>query len=216
MTNDLFGYESMAGRNLLPMGGQVTYWSRLFSPSEADRLAVRLMQEVEWRNDQAVIFGKIIITRRQVAWYADQPYAYTYSGTTKTALPWLEPLNEIRQRVESICQTSFNACLLNLYPSGEDGMAWHSDAEKELRQNGVIASLSFGAERRFQFKHKKTKELVTLWLEHGSLLVMEGATQSHWLHRLPKAPQVKEHRINLTFRQMNSYRQPLILTHAIQ
>lgn len=203
MTTDLFGYKPLQGRNLLPRDGQVTYFGRLFSSCEADRLAGRLTQEIEWQNDQAVIFGKVITTRRQVAWYADQPYTYTYSGSTKTALPWCELLKEINQRVEAACKTSFNSCLLNLYPCGEDGMAWHSDAEKELKQNGVIASISLGAERRFQFKHKQTKELVTLWLEHGALLVMEGVTQRHWLHRLPQAPHIKAPRVNLTFRQMN-------------
>lgn len=203
MTVDLFGYKPMEGQNLLARDGQVSYLSHLFSSPEAERLMTRLMQEIEWQHDRAVIFGKTIITRRQVAWYADYPYTYTYSGTTKMALPWVEVLKEIRLRVEAVCRTSFNSCLLNLYPSGEDGMAWHSDAERELRRNGVIASVSFGAERRFQFRHKATKELVTLWLERGSLLIMEGAVQSHWLHRLPPTSQIKASRINLTFRQMN-------------
>lgn len=203
MTTDLFGYKPMEGRNLLPKDGQVTYRGGLFSPSEANRLAARLMQEVEWRHDQAVVFGKTITTRRQVAWYADQPYAYAYSGTTKTALPWIEVLKEMQPRVEAICKTSFNSCLLNLYPTGEEGMAWHSDAERELKRGGVIASISLGAERRFQFKHRVTKEVVTLWLEHGALLVMEGSTQLHWLHRLPQTPHITAPRVNLTFRQMN-------------
>jgi len=95
---------------------------------------------------------------------------------------------------------TFNSCLLNLYHSGEEGMAWHSDAEKDLKKNGAIGSLSLGAERKFAFRHKQTKEKVELYLEHGSLLVMKGTTQTNWLHRLPPAKKVTALRINLTFR----------------
>lgn len=201
--DDLFGYKPTTGHNLLPRDGHVSYFGRVFTPAEADHLKASLLEAVEWRNDQAIIFGKTITTRRQVAWYADQPYAYRYSGTTKRALPWPEFLVSVNQKIAALCQDSFNSCLLNLYPSGEDGMAWHSDAEKELKRNGVIASVSLGAERKFQFQHKETKALVSVWLEHGSLLVMKGETQSYWLHRLPKMAQLASPRINLTFRQIN-------------
>lgn len=203
MMEDLFGYKPMIGHNLLPQDGLVAYFGPVFTVSEADELVGRLLAEIEWRNDQAVVFGKTILTRRQVAWYADQPYAYTYSGVTKRALAWTDLLKAINLKIAVLCQESFNSCLLNLYPSGQDGMAWHSDAEKELKRHGVIASVSFGTARRFQFRHKKTEALVSLWLEHGSLLVMKGETQSYWLHRLPKMARVDSPRINLTFRQMN-------------
>lgn len=203
MESDLFGYKPIEGCNLLPKDGEVRYFGQIFTRCEAEQIAAQLLKDIEWQNDKAVIFGKLIVTRRQVAWYADKPYAYSYSGTTKTALPWTQLLKDINARVAAVCQETFNSCLLNLYPCGEDGMAWHSDAEKELRQNGTIASVSFGAERRFQFKHKNTKEVVTVFLESGSLLAMQGVTQSCWLHRLPKAPGLKTPRINLTFRQMN-------------
>lgn len=203
MEADLFGYAPMEGRNLLPKDGEVKYFGRIFTLYEAEQIADSLLKEIEWQNDKVVIFGKLMVTRRQVAWYADKPYAYSYSGTTKTALPWPQRLQEIKARVEAVCRESFNSCLVNLYLSGADGMEWHSDAEKELRKDGTIASLSFGAERQFQFRHKTTKEVVSVFLENGSLLAMQGATQSHWLHRLPKAAQVKTPRINLTFRQMD-------------
>jgi alkylated DNA repair dioxygenase AlkB len=118
----------------------------------------------------------------------------------KKALPWTKELLELKKLVEKETGESFNSCLLNLYHDGTEGMAWHSDAEKDLKKNGAIASLSFGAERKFSFKHKLTKELVSLVLEHGSLLVMKDTTQSHWLHRLPPSAKHNKSRINLTFR----------------
>lgn len=203
MEADLFGYTPTEGRNLLSKDGEVKYFGRIFTSCEAEQIADSLLNEVEWQNDKVVIFGKLMVTRRKVAWYADKPYAYSYSGTTKTALPWPPRLKEINARVAAVCGESFNSCLVNLYPSGADGMDWHSDAEKELKKNGTIASISFGAERQFQFKHKTTKEVVSVFLENGSLMAMRGVTQFHWLHRLPKALQLKTPRINLTFRQMD-------------
>ena len=144
--------------------------------------------------------GKEIITKRKVAWCADKPFNYTYSRITKTALPWTRELLELKNLVESTCQEQFNSCLLNLYHNGEEGMAWHSDAETTLKKNGAIGSVSLGAARKFGFKHKRTKEVVYKILEPGSLLVMKGSTQTNWLHRLPPIKSIHLPRINLTFR----------------
>jgi alkylated DNA repair dioxygenase AlkB len=160
------------------------------------------MEQIEWKNDEAFFFGKHIITKRKVAWYADQPYNYTYSNSTKSALPWTSALRTLKKETEQLANEQFNSCLLNLYHSGEEGMAWHSDDEKALGNSTTIASLSFGAERKFSFKHKKTKEVVSLTLAAGSILFMKGETQQHWLHRLPPTKKIKNERINLTFRQM--------------
>ena len=127
---------------------------------------------------------------------------YTYSNTIKRALAQTKELLELKQIVEELAATKFNSCLLNLYHNGNEGMEWHSDDEKPLAKNNTIASLSFGAERKFPFKHKQTKQTVSLVLEHGSLLVMKGATQSNWLHSLPKSQNITQPRINLTFRTM--------------
>jgi alkylated DNA repair dioxygenase AlkB len=159
-----------------------------------------LFQTIEWRNDEAIIFGKHIITKRKVAWYGDAEYAYTYSNATKTALPWTPELSDLKKVAENITGSTYNSCLLNLYHSGEEGMAWHSDDEKTLGKNMAIASFSFGAERKFSFKHKRTKEVASILLEDGSLLVMKDATQSNWLHRLPPTKKIFAARINLTFR----------------
>lgn len=197
---DLFNPTPLV--KLLPFDGDVEYFGKVLSTKQANHLLQRLLTSIEWRNDEAVIFGRHIITKRKVAWYADKPFSYTYSNITKQALPWTPELLELKTLSEKLTGAAYNSCLLNLYHSGEEGMAWHSDDEKTLGHHSAIASLSFGAERKFSFKHKQTKETVSVVLEHGSLLVMKGATQINWLHRLPPTKKVNKPRVNLTFRLM--------------
>jgi len=197
---DLFNNELPASINLLPKEGTVNYYGRVFSKAEADFFYQHLLEHIVWENDQAIIFGKLIITKRKVAWYGEKPFEYTYSNITKIALPWTPELLQLKQQIELVSGETFNSCLLNLYHNGSEGMAWHSDGEKDLKKNGAIASVSFGVERKFSFKHKVDKTNVSLNLEHGSLLMMKGTTQTHWLHRLPPTKKVLTPRINLTFR----------------
>ena len=197
---ELFDNPYDGNRNLLPQDGIVNYYGKVMAQSKADHYLNALLKNIEWKNDEAIIYGKKIITKRKVAWYGENPFSYTYSNTTKLALPWTKELIELKSSIEAKSGETYNSCLLNLYHSGEEGMAWHSDGEADLKKNGAIASLSFGAERKFAFKHKNTKEKVELILEHGSLLVMKGATQSHWLHRLPPTKKISNPRVNLTFR----------------
>lgn len=197
---DLFGNNIDEHTNLLPRDGTVLYYGRIMERKQADFYMERLLQGIEWRNDEAVIFGRHIVTRRKVAWYGDAGFEYTYSNTTKTALPWIGELLQLKALAEERTGETYNSCLLNLYHDGSEGMAWHSDGEKDLKKNGAIASLSFGAERRFAFKHKQNAETISLVLEHGSLLLMKDATQTNWLHRLPPATRIKTPRVNLTFR----------------
>lgn len=197
---NLFDHLINPSENLLPQGGTVNYYGRITTLQEADFYLEKLLNTINWKNDEAFIHGKHIITKRKVSWYGDRPFEYTYSNTTKRALPWTTELLELKNTVEKKTGETFNSCLLNLYHNGTEGMAWHSDAEKDLKKNGAIASLSFGAERKFAFKHKQTKETIPLFLQHGSLLVMKGTTQSQWLHRLPPTTKVVNPRINLTFR----------------
>ena len=196
----LFDFPADPSLNLLPGDGIVHYYGKLMSASEATAMAQALLDRIEWRNDEAVIYGKRIITKRKVAWYGEEAFSYTYSNTTKTALPWTPELLFLKNLAEKHSGETYNSCLLNLYHDGSEGMAWHSDGEKDLRKNGAIASLSFGAERKFCFKHKKSGEKIDVFLEAGSLLVMKGETQTHWLHRLPPTTKVHQPRINLTFR----------------
>jgi alkylated DNA repair dioxygenase AlkB len=197
---DLFSSDMV--ENKLPEDGTVLYFGTIMSIQQANHYLERLLTTIEWKNDEAVIFGKHIVTKRKVAWYGDESYSYTYSNTTKTALAWTSELMELKALVESKTGVSYNSCLLNLYHDGAEGMAWHSDDEKMLTRNGSIASLSFGAERKFAFKHKQHQQIVSLMLEHGSLLEMKDETQTNWLHRLPPTTLVKRPRVNLTFRQM--------------
>ena len=200
---DLFNTLPDKQINHLPKDGTVHYYGMVLNRHKADYYLNALLQTIDWRNDEAVIFGKRIITKRKVAWYGDEPFEYTYSSTTKSALPWTQELLELKLLIEQQTGETYNSCLLNLYHTGEEGMAWHSDAEKVLKKNGAIASLSLGAERRFAFKHKVSKETINLFLQHGSLLLMKDHTQTHWLHRLPPTKIISKTRVNLTFRTIN-------------
>ena len=196
----LFDIEIDSTKNLLPQDGTVNYYGKVLNQNQADDYFQTLLDTIEWRNDEAIIFGKKIITKRKVAWYGEKPFEYTYSKTTKLALSWTTELLELKTLAERLTGETFNSCLLNLYHDGNEGMAWHSDGEKDLKKDGAIGSLSLGAERKFAFKHKQTKEKIEVILEHGSLLIMTGTTQTHWLHRLPPTKLIDAPRINLTFR----------------
>lgn len=195
---DLFPPDPRA--NVLPHDGKVTYFGPVFPDSDSRRIFDSLLSSIAWAPDEVVLFGKRIVTSRKVAWYGEAGLSYRYSGTTKHPLPWTPELLELKTRAEELSGAAFNSCLLNLYHDGREGMGWHSDDEKSLLKDGCIASLSFGAPRKFSFRHKRTRETVSVILEDGSLLLMEGATQTHWHHQLAKSARVREPRINLTFR----------------
>ncbi len=197
---ELFEKEIDREKNWLPYEGTVQYLGKLMPQDRADYYFQKLLETIEWRNDEAVIFGKKIITKRKVAWYGEKEFEYTYSNTTKRALPWTKELLELKALIEAESGETFNSCLLNLYHNGDEGMAWHSDGETDLKKDGAIGSMSFGAERKFAFKHKKSGEKVELVLGHGSLLMMKGVTQTYWLHRLPPTKKIATARVNLTFR----------------
>ena len=195
---DLFSDNQIS--NLLPYDGTVLYYGCVMPQADANQYFNELYNNIEWRHDEAVVFGKHIITNRKVAWYGNKEYDYTYSNTTKKALPWTTELLKLKKLVEEKTEATYNSCLLNLYNTGEEAMAWHSDSEKMLQKNGTIASLTLGAERKFAFKHKQTNDTTSILLAHGSLMVMKDETQTHWLHRLPPSVHIKRPRINLTFR----------------
>ena len=188
--------------NLLPKDGTLNYYGPVFSVMNSINYFELLLNTIEWKNDEIILFGKKIITKRKVAWYGDNGIEYTYSNTTKKALTWTKELLEIKSLIEERTGSTFNSCLLNLYHSGEEGMGWHSDDEKELENNGAIASVSFGAERKFSFKHKKDQTTFSILLENGSLLLMKDQIQSFWQHKLTPTKMVKTARINLTFRSI--------------
>lgn len=197
-----FTNPNLSKVNLLPANGEVYYLGCVFEKMMSDEIFNKLMNEISWEQDRVKIFGRIIETKRKVAWYGDEPYVYKYSNIVKTAILWNETLRKIKLKTEQITNDTYNSCLLNLYHNGSEAMSWHCDDEPELKKHGAIASLSFGAERKFCFKHKFTKETISLNLENGSLLLMKGETQNFWFHRLPPSKKILEPRINLTFRSI--------------
>ena len=190
--------------NIINQDGQAHYYGIIVNAEQKHKYFNELLNKIEWTNEKLVMFGKEITTKRKVAFYGDSLMSYTYSNKTKQALRWTPLLMEIKQLATSQTGSNYNACLLNLYHDGEEGMGWHSDDEKEIVPNSSIASLSFGAERKFAIKHKATKEKHSLLLESGSLFEMLGSFQKHWLHSMPKSKKIIAPRINLTFRQMHS------------
>ena len=196
--------SAVSSRTVINKDGIAVYTDSLIPKEKSELFLLQLSKNIQWKNDESVMFGKHYITRRKTAWYGDQPFCYTYSKIKRTALPWTDELLEIKRIVENKEEVEFNSCLLNFYHDGDDGMGWHSDNEKELIKDGVIASVSLGAERKFSFRHKKTKEKIDMILRNGSLLVMKEQIQTHWMHQLPRSKKIKEQRINLTFRTICS------------
>jgi alkylated DNA repair dioxygenase AlkB len=188
----------------LPLAdGAARYWPAAFSPAESARLFVGLRRRVAWQQEQVLIFGRWRQVPRLVAWYGDAGASYTYSGKSHDPLPWTDEVATLRTRVEQLTAHPFNGVLLNLYRDGRDGMGWHSDNEPELGPEPVVASVSFGAPRRFRLKHKRRKDQkAELLLEDGSVLLISGATQANWLHSVPKTSKNVAERINLSFRQV--------------
>ena len=191
--------------NLLPYDGQVNDLGIIIDYPSA--LFYNLVTTLPWQADIVTLFGKTHVTTRQIVWMGDSDASYQYSGHTRQAIAWTDSVFHVKHHVEQQLlkigiHANFNSCLLNYYPSGDEGMGYHADDEKELGDQPIIASLSLGATRKFVFKHKKTQDKVELYLESGQLIVMHGDTQKYWKHSITKTKTVDEGRISLTFRQM--------------
>ena len=182
----------------------VEYIENFFDFDQSQLYMKYLTNDIKWKREKIRMWGREIVTKKRIAWYADEGKSYTYSGSTFHPDQWNELLLEIKKHVEQYIKFQFNSVLLNEYPNGKVGMGWHSDDERELGIDPIIASLSFGANRDFIFKHKTDKrfENIKIHLKSGSLLLMLGSTQHHWKHSLPKRLKVREPRINLTFRKI--------------
>ena len=192
--------------NLLPYDGKVNDLGVVIDYPSA--LYYALLTGLPWQSDIVTLFGKTHVTTRQIVWMGDSDNSYQYSGHTRQAIAWTDTVFHVKHHVEKELlkigiDVNFNSCLLNYYPSGDEGMGYHADDEKELGDQPIIASLSLGATRKFVFKHKKTQDKVELYLESGQLIVMHGDTQNFWKHTVTKTKTVLEGRISLTFRQMN-------------
>ena len=181
----------------------VEYIENFFDFDQSQLYMKHLTNDIKWKREKIRMWGRKSLLKR-IAWYADEGKSYTYSGSTFHPDQWNELLLEIKKYVEQYIKFQFNSVLLNEYPNGKVGMGWHSDDERELGIDPIIASLSFGANRDFIFKHKTDKSVdnIKIHLKSGSLLLMLGSTQHHWKHSLPKRLKVREPRINLTFRKI--------------
>jgi alkylated DNA repair dioxygenase AlkB len=172
-----------------------------YSPTESDALFADLTANIVWEQKPIQFMGKTVMQPRLTAWYGDEGKSYTYSGLTVEPMPWTPTLLAMKARVEAAAGITFNSVLLNRYRTGQDSVGWHSDDEPELGTNPVIASISLGAPRNFQLKHKRNSDLkLTIELTSGTLLLMRGTTQHFWKHQIPKTTKVLGPRINLTFR----------------
>ena len=187
---------------LLPGDGSAVLFPDFLCESDADKYFSGLHNNTPWEQNFIRLFGKEVSEPRLSTWHAEADLPYTYSGVPRTPHPWKEPLSSLRTACEAHTGQSFNGALLNLYRTGLDAMGWHSDDEAVNGPNPVIASISLGAERRFDFRHKQSREMISVVLPHGSLLVMSGACQTFWLHRIAKTTRQTEPRINVTFRTL--------------
>ena len=189
-------------KNLLPIDGALYYDKNFLESNISLNYITELLKEVNFKNDESIVFGKHYFMNRLVGWVGERPFSYGYAQIKRKAEPWSKNVLKIKHLVENATGTKYNSCLLNYYPSGEDGMGWHADNEKELGINPTIASLSLGATRKFSFKHNTTKQKIDVQLKNGSLLLMTGEIQHFWKHALPKTKKIKTPRMNLTFRNI--------------
>ncbi|MCK4710465.1 MAG: alpha-ketoglutarate-dependent dioxygenase AlkB [Gammaproteobacteria bacterium] len=197
---DLFSDNNTCHIINLP-DAELALYPCFFSTTDADYYLKELLALLQWSQERITVYGKEYDVPRLSAWYADDGKSYEYSGLRVEGMPWIPVLTEIRNKIQSVCVTGFNSVLVNRYRNGSDSVGGHADDETELGVNPVIASLSFGEERTFQLKHKDDKTLKkSIVLPHGSLLLMQGKTQSNWLHQIPKSSRDMIERINLTFR----------------
>ncbi|HEY8919467.1 MAG TPA: alpha-ketoglutarate-dependent dioxygenase AlkB [Chitinophaga sp.] len=196
--------EEPSSHHIPLKNGLLEYYPQFFSAGEADTLFQELTQGILWKQESMKMYGKAILFPRLMAWHGDAGSAYAFSGTTYTPEPWTPPLLQIKEKIEPLAGVHFNSVLLNLYRNGKDAMGWHADDEPELGMNPVIASVNFGAARRFMLRYKQDHTLkYELELQHGSLLLMKGTLQHYWQHQVPKTARPLPSRINLTFRVIN-------------
>lgn len=183
--------------------GEYIYQLDYFNKIVAKNLMSDLENSITWRQEKLKMFGKEIYFPRLMAFYGDQNISYSFSRNTYNALPWTDSLIKIKSKLESDFNIPFNSVLLNMYRSGKDSMDWHQDNEKELGENPIIASVNFGASRKFELRNIDSREKIIFELGHGALLLMKGKTQHYWQHRVPKTKREVSVRINLTFRNIN-------------
>lgn len=182
---------------------RLRYYQNFLSADQADGHYETLIKNIPWQQDNVKVFGKVYAQPRLTSLHSNTLSTYTYSGLTLRPQPMTKVLLGILHQIQTVCDHDFNCVLLNLYRDGSDSNGWHADNEKELGKHPKIASCSFGATRFFHFKHRNiSKHRYKMELHHGSLLLMEGAMQEHWVHQIPKTKKTIKTRLNLTFRKI--------------
>jgi alkylated DNA repair dioxygenase AlkB len=200
MQGDLFNSIPEPGETIIINNGEYRYFPNFFKKPQSDSYLGAFKEKIQWRQESMNMYGKELKFPRLTSWYGDQDKPYTFSGITLKPNRWNDELLEIKEAIEPIAGVEFNSVLLNLYRDGNDSISWHTDAEKELGTNPVIASANFGVQRTFQLRHMQTKERINIELSHGSLLIMQGELQHYWQHQVPKRKNIQGPRVNLTFR----------------
>jgi alkylated DNA repair dioxygenase AlkB len=190
------------GGELLPTDGSALLIPDFLSPDASDAILQELLTTEPWESQSLHMYGKMVSEPRLSTWHAEPHVTYTYSGALRTPIAWTPTLLALREACERHTAHTFNGLLVNQYRNGNDHLGWHADDELSNGPEPLIASLSFGAERRFYLRHRETNQTVSTQLPHGSLLVMSGLSQKCWLHRVAKEPHVTQPRINLTFRHL--------------
>tara|TARA_Y100000739_G_C20439843_1_gene387303 strand:+ start:81 stop:737 length:657 start_codon:yes stop_codon:yes gene_type:complete len=199
------GTHLVAGEGQLEIeDGVFEFWPGFLGSSEASSCFEALRNRIDWQTPRVFVYGRWVDSPRESAWYGDSRAVYRYSGTVNQPSPWLPELDDLRERLNQFCSSSFNSVLANHYRSGKDSMGWHSDNEKELGADPVIASISLGGARRFLLQHRRRKDLPIheIIMENGSLLVMRDGSQQAWRHSVPKTRLTVAPRINLTYRHV--------------
>jgi alkylated DNA repair dioxygenase AlkB len=192
----------------LPQGApmenaEIWYYPQFFTIQESDAYFEDLLQNIAWKQDDITIFGKTYKVPRLQAWYGEADKAYYYSGMWLEPTAWTDALLAIKQKIEVATETHYTSVLLNQYRHGQDSVGWHADDEAVQGKNPIIASVSFGATRKFKFRRTDNHALKTeVMLEHGSLVMMRGETQHFWQHEIPKTSKPTSTRLNLTFRKI--------------
>jgi alkylated DNA repair dioxygenase AlkB len=197
---NLFDEPQEQGKPVQIQNGEYVYIPDFYHRKKADEFLQAFIDKIKWNQESMNMYGKQVLFPRLTSWYGENDKPYSFSGITLQPHPWSTELLEIKQAIEPLCKVSFNSVLLNRYRDGNDSISWHTDAEKELGKNPVIASVNFGAERVFQLRHMETNERIDILLKHGSLLIMQGELQHFWQHQVPKTKKVNSERVNLTFR----------------
>lgn len=197
---DLFNTNMKQPELVKIQDGEYLFLPNFFNKQESNYFFDALLKKIEWKQEEMKMYGKVLKFPRLTAWYGDNNKPYSFSGINLNPTTWTDDLLKIKKIIEPKCNGIFNSVLLNLYRNGNDSISWHTDAEKELGKNPLIASVNFGATRKFQLRNRETKEKMEIELTHGSLLIMKGSLQHFWQHQVPKTKKTVGKRINLTFR----------------